>query len=48
MLVVASPVFDTIPVDVLPALTHRPYNNPVLIGPAGGAMRELHNLQNLS
>jgi hypothetical protein len=24
-----------IPVDVLPALTHRPYNNPVLIAPGG-------------
>jgi hypothetical protein len=26
-------VSDVIPVDVLPALTHQPYNNPVLIAP---------------
>jgi hypothetical protein len=31
----AGPVSDAIPVDALPALTHWPYNNPVLVAPVG-------------
>jgi hypothetical protein len=30
-----SPVSDTDPVDVLLALTHRPYNNPIFVAPNG-------------
>jgi hypothetical protein len=35
LLVDAGPVSDAVLVDVLSALTHRPYNNPVLIAPGG-------------
>jgi hypothetical protein len=30
-----GPVSDVVPVDILSALTHRPYNNSVLIAPDG-------------
>jgi hypothetical protein len=35
LLVDAGPVSNAVPVDILPALTHRPYNNPVLVAPGG-------------
>jgi hypothetical protein len=35
LLVDIGPVSDVVPVNVLPALTHRPYNNPVLVAPGG-------------
>ncbi len=35
ILVDAGPVSDGVPVDVLPALTHRPYNNLIFIAPNG-------------
>jgi hypothetical protein len=34
-MVVISSVSFTVPVDVLPALTHQAYNNPILIAPGG-------------
>jgi hypothetical protein len=35
LLVDAGPVSFAVPVDVLPTLTHCPYNNPVLVVPGG-------------
>jgi hypothetical protein len=33
LMVDAGTVSDAVPVDVLPALTHWPYNNPILVAP---------------